>query len=111
MPAPSGGPAITTSAKRRFLANRCPRSRRKRTVNDEMIAEYERQFQDHYYSFEHEDCLFVVINGMIVNSGLDCETRQREWLEALLAANPGPADLHVLALSALSVGCGRARPL
>ena len=58
-----------------------------RTVNDEMIAEYERQFQDHFYAFNHNDCLFVVINGMIVNSGLPCEARQREWLEALLEAN------------------------
>ncbi len=60
-----------------------------RTVNDEMIAEYERQFQDHFYSFEQNDCLFVVINGMIVNSGLPCEDWQREWLEALLEANRG----------------------
>ncbi len=54
------------------------------TVNDDMIAEYERHFHSHYYSFEHENCLFVVINGMIVNSGLPCETAQRRWLEALL---------------------------
>jgi hypothetical protein len=60
-----------------------------RTVNDEMIAEYERHFQDQYYSFEHKGCLFVVMNGMIVNSGLDCEERQRQWLEALLGSNQG----------------------
>ncbi len=61
----------------------------RRTVNDDMIAEYERQFQTQYYSFEHRDCLFVVMNGMIVNSGLSCEDQQRQWLEALLEANQG----------------------
>ena len=60
-----------------------------RTVNDDMIAEYESQFQAQYYSFEHQDCLFVIINGMIVNSGLACEEAQRQWLEALLKENHG----------------------
>ncbi len=59
------------------------------TVNDDMIAEYERHFQSHYHAFEHEDCLFVVMNGMIVNSGLAAEDRQRRWLESLLADNNG----------------------
>ena len=58
-----------------------------RTVNDAMIAEYESHFQAQYFSFGHEDCLFVVINGMIVNSGLPCEDEQRIWLEDLLTAN------------------------
>ena len=61
----------------------------RRTVNDDMIAEYERHFSSHYHAFEHEDCLFVAMNGMIVNSGLDCEDRQRRWLEGLLAGNAG----------------------
>ena len=61
----------------------------KRTVNDDMIAEYEDHFQAQYYSFEHEDCLFVIIIGMIVNSGLPCEEQQRQWLETLLEANSG----------------------
>ena len=60
-----------------------------RTVNDDMIAEYERHFQSQYYAFEHRDCLFVVMNGMIVNSGLACEKQQRQWLEGLLAENSG----------------------
>lgn len=58
-------------------------------VNDDMIAEYERQFQPQYYSFEHQDCLFVIINGMILNSGLACEEQQRQWLESLLDENSG----------------------
>ena len=58
-------------------------------VNNKMIAAYEEQFQRHFFSFEHESCLFVVINGMILNSGLDYEKKQREWLETLLARNSG----------------------
>ena len=65
------------------------RQQAQRTVNDDMIAEYEHHFQVQYYSFEHQDCLFVIINGMIVNSGLACEDEQRQWLETLLDANPG----------------------
>ncbi len=61
----------------------------KLTVNDDKIAQYEHQFQAQYYSFEHQDCLFVVINGMIINSGLAWEASQRQWLEALLEANQG----------------------
>ncbi len=59
------------------------------TVSDDKIAQYESQFQAHYYSFEHQGCLFVIINGMIVNSGLPCEESQRQWLEALLEENQG----------------------
>ncbi len=59
------------------------------TVNDDMIAEYERHFQSQYHAFEHEDCLFVMMNGMIVNSGLAAEHRQRRWLESLLADSSG----------------------
>jgi 3',5'-cyclic AMP phosphodiesterase CpdA len=59
------------------------------TVSDDKIATYEGQFQTHYYSFEHQECLFVIINGMIVNSGLPCEEAQRHWLETLLGENQG----------------------
>jgi len=59
------------------------------TVSDDKIAEYESQFQAQYYCFEHQDCLFVIVNGMIVNSGLACEASQRQWLEALLEENQG----------------------
>jgi len=55
------------------------------TVNEEMIEEYERHFQPQYYAFAHKGCLFIVINAMLVNSGLACEQQQRLWLETLLA--------------------------
>ena len=72
-----------------FVGEPLPRQQAQRTVNDDMIAEYERHFQAQYYSFEHQGCLFVIMNGMIVNSGLACEEQQRQWLETLLDANPG----------------------
>ena len=72
-----------------FIGEPLPRQHAQRIVNDDMIAEYERHFQAQYYSFEHQDCLFVIINGMIVNSGLACEEQQGQWLETLLDANPG----------------------
>ncbi|MDP6872629.1 MAG: metallophosphoesterase [Alphaproteobacteria bacterium] len=72
-----------------FIGEHLPPQQEQRTVNDDMIAEYEQHFQAQYYSFEHQDCLFVIINGMIVNSGLACEEQQRQWLESLLEANKG----------------------
>ena len=72
-----------------FAGEPLTRQQAQRTVSDDMIAEYEHHFQAHYYSFEHRDCLFVVMNGMIVNSGLSCEDEQRQWLEALLESNQG----------------------
>ena len=58
-------------------------------VTDETIAAYERTFQPQFFSFDHGDCLFIVINAMIVNSGLDSEAAQRDWLEQLLIDNDG----------------------
>jgi 3',5'-cyclic AMP phosphodiesterase CpdA len=52
------------------------------TVTDDYIALYEGFFGSHYYSFEFDDCHFAIINAQILNSGLDCEGRQRDWLEA-----------------------------
>jgi 3',5'-cyclic AMP phosphodiesterase CpdA len=59
------------------------------TVSDDKIAAYENRFQAQYYSFEHQGCLFVTINGMLVNSGLAYEESQRHWLEALLGESQG----------------------
>ncbi len=72
-----------------FPGDPLPNRQARGTVNDDTIAEYERHFQTQYYSFEHQDCLFVVMNGMIVNSGLACDDQQRQWLEDVLEANRG----------------------
>mgnify|MGYP001295369528 FL=1 len=72
-----------------FPGEPLPDQHAQHTVNEAMIAEYEKHFQAQYFSFEHEDCLFIAINGMIVNSALACEAEQRAWLEGLLEANRG----------------------
>ncbi len=58
-------------------------------VCDEFLTLWEKHFGDHYYAFDHGDCHFVVINAQIINSGLESENAQREWLERDLAANAG----------------------
>jgi 3',5'-cyclic AMP phosphodiesterase CpdA len=59
------------------------------TVRDSFIAKWEEHFGKHYYSFEFTGCKFIVINAQIINSGLDCEDEQRQWLEAELAGSVG----------------------
>ncbi len=57
------------------------------SVNDDFLAMYQRHFGRHFYSFDSNDCHFVVINAQIINSGLQCEHDQRRWLEEDLAAH------------------------
>lgn len=52
------------------------------TVNDDHLALYETHFGCHYYSFDHKDLHFIVVNTPIINSGLSVEREQKEWLEA-----------------------------
>lgn len=72
-----------------FAGQSLPGQQAQMMVNNEMIAEYESHFQPHYYSFEHRQCLLVIINGLIINSGLAAEESQRDWLETLLDQNQG----------------------
>ncbi len=58
-------------------------------VNDDHLALYESHFGRHYFTFDHGDLHFVIINAQIINSGLTAEAEQREWLEADLAASAG----------------------
>ena len=57
------------------------------SITTEAIEQYQRHFGQQYYSFEHEDCLFLVINSMLINSGLEPEREQWEWLQQVLADN------------------------
>lgn len=59
------------------------------TVNTETISQYRELFGRDYFSFDHKDCHFVIINAPLINSGDPAEAEQAEWLEADLAANPG----------------------
>lgn len=56
-------------------------------VTDEGMALYERYFGLPHQSFEFGDCRFVLINSPVLNSGLDAEAQQREWLESELDAS------------------------
>ena len=59
------------------------------TVNDEHLELYQSHFGKHYFSFDHGDLRFVVVNAPIINSGLSVEAAQRKWLESELVANKG----------------------
>ena len=57
------------------------------TVCEAYVGLYEKHFGRHFYSFDHGDFHFVVINAQLLNSGLAGERDQRTWLEADLEAN------------------------
>jgi len=58
-------------------------------ADDHTISQYEAQFGPSYQTFEHSNCVFVMINSSLVNSGTSQEDAQRSWLEQTLAANAG----------------------
>ena len=57
------------------------------SINKRAIDQYEQHFGQQRYSFQHEGCLFLVINTMLLNSGLAEEREQWDWLEQTLPAN------------------------
>ena len=59
------------------------------SITKRAIDQYEQHFGRQRYSFEHEGCLFLVINTMLINSGLEAEREQWDWLEETLSANAG----------------------
>jgi len=59
------------------------------SITKRAIDQYEQHFGQQRYSFEHEGCLFLVINTMLLNSGLEAEQEQWAWLEQTLSANDG----------------------
>lgn len=58
-------------------------------VCDEYIGKYQRAFGADYFAFEEGPLHGVVINALLINSGLAGEATQREWLEGELAAHAG----------------------
>ena len=58
-------------------------------VNSEHISLYRKHFGSDYFSFNHENCHFVIINSPLINSGDPAEKEQADWLEADLASNAG----------------------
>ena len=53
------------------------------------ISQYEAQFGASYHSFERGDCVFIIINSSLVNSGTPQEAEQRAWLDETLAKASG----------------------
>jgi len=59
------------------------------SITKHAIEQYEQHFGRQRYSFEHEGCLFLVINTMLLNSKLEEEQEQWGWLEKTLHDNAG----------------------
>ena len=57
------------------------------SVCDEYMALWEKHFGADYQSFDHQGIHFVIINAQLINSGLDREEAQQNWLEADLEKN------------------------
>ena len=51
-------------------------------INDEYIEDFHRYHGPTFQSFDHGDIHFVIINSLVLNSGLSEEAEQRDWLEA-----------------------------
>lgn len=58
-------------------------------VRQGWLDEYDQVFGEQFYSFDHKDHHFIVLNNCIFNSGLPLEEAQRTWLERDLAGNAG----------------------
>ncbi len=59
------------------------------SITKHAIEQYQHHFGEQRYSFEHEGCLSLVINTMLLNSGLEEEQEQWDWLEETLHDNSG----------------------
>ena len=59
------------------------------SITPSAITQYEEHFGPQFYSFQHKDCLFVVLNTILMNSGLEDEHEQWRWLERILSDNTG----------------------
>ena len=55
-------------------------------VADDNYPVYEEAWGPSFYSFDVEACHFVVVDAQLLNSGLEREGRQRDWLESDLDA-------------------------
>lgn len=58
-------------------------------VRPESLASYHARFGRSWYSFDHADGHFVVLNAQLMNSTLPEAEAQREWLESDLAGHAG----------------------
>ncbi|MCM3658333.1 metallophosphoesterase [Agromyces mediolanus] len=59
------------------------------SITASYLESYRATFGPDYFSFDHRDCHFVVINAQLLNSGLSAEGEQRAWLIEDLRASAG----------------------
>ncbi len=57
------------------------------SINKRAVEKFEKHFGSQRYSFNHGDCVFIVFNSMLLNSGLDEEQEQWDWLQQTLSDN------------------------
>ena len=57
------------------------------TVSEEFLGLWKEYFGESFYSFDHGETHFIVLNAQIINTGLAAEAEQRTWLEGDLVAN------------------------
>jgi 3',5'-cyclic AMP phosphodiesterase CpdA len=50
---------------------------------------YRAQFGNDYLAFDHDDCVFLLLNSSLVNSGTQQEAEQHAWVEQILAEKQG----------------------
>ncbi len=62
-------------------------------ATDDSVAIYADYFKDSYHAFQKGDCLIVVINSSILNTGTQTEHEQRAWLEATLSQSDAPRTI------------------
>ncbi|NYT35891.1 calcineurin-like phosphoesterase 5 [Allopusillimonas soli] len=55
-------------------------------VCDAYLDTYRKAFGRDYYAFDEGPLRLVLVNSLLINSGLDEEVRQREWLEEQLSS-------------------------
>ena len=66
-----------------------PKLDEKITITKRNIGLYEQYYGRHRFSFQHQECLFIVINSMLINSGLEEEKAQWDWLEQTFQNHAG----------------------
>jgi 3',5'-cyclic AMP phosphodiesterase CpdA len=58
-------------------------------VQPKFLELWEQHFGAQYHAFDHGGMHFVLLNAQIINSGLESERHQRDWLAQQLAAHAG----------------------
>lgn len=53
-------------------------------VCNEFLDSYRKAFGPDYYAFDDHGSRFILLNSLLINSGLEDEKKQKEWLEAQL---------------------------